>query len=533
MVTPNITDSELSPFRERVHSLFGDETDRWAQVCQSMAEIAQSSSERYRSDPLAWAESKGIELWSKQRDIFESVAKNAQTAVASCHSIGKSFIAALVTAWWIDVHPPGEAFVFTTAPTGAQVKAVLWREINKLHTKLNLTGRTNLTEWYIGNELVAFGRKPDEKNPTAAQGTHARYFLAILDEACGVPKSIWDATSTLTANEFSRTLAIGNPDDATTEFANVCLRDDNWNTLFIGYEDTPNFTGENVTESLRQMLTSVRWVAERMDKWGEDSALFMSKCRGRFPVGSSPFVCIPLMMAERCRHLDLPLGDPVEAGIDVAAGGDRTVLWERRGRRAGRTLSFRDADPMRSVGQLAITLREWGVEKVKVDSTGLGWGIAGRLTELSSRHKPDGECVHSAEVVAINFASGPTPGMEHRLLNKRAELWWNVGREYSRLGTWDIGAIDDDTLQELTTPLYVTVDSTGKIKIELKDEVIKRLGRSPDSAEALLLAFLETSTKGTISSTNRMDTDLTRGLQPGSWANNPMTSSFMGRRGFG
>jgi hypothetical protein len=29
--------------------------------------------------------------------------------------------------WWIDVHPPGEAFVVTTAPTTPQVEAILRR----------------------------------------------------------------------------------------------------------------------------------------------------------------------------------------------------------------------------------------------------------------------------------------------------------------------------------------------------------------------------------------------------------------------
>jgi hypothetical protein len=485
-------------------------------------------------DPIAWAETRAkVELWSKQKEIMQSVADNSKTAVASCHSIGKSFIAALTVCWWLDIHAPGEAFVFTTAPTGAQVKAILWREINRQHTRIgDLPGRVNLTEWYIGNELVALGRKPDERNPTAAQGTHARFFLAVLDEACGVPRSLWDAASTLTANRWGRTLVIGNPDDATTEFADICLRDDGWNKIFIGYKDTPNFTGEHISQSLKDMLTSVAWVEDRRKKWGPNSALFMSKCEGVFPIGSSPFVVVPLLMAQKCRYIDLPDdGTPHEAGIDVGGGGDRTFIWERRGMKAGRHESFVDANPMKTVGQLVISLREWGITKVKVDSTGIGWGVAGRLKELSSRHNPLGECAHSAEVNPVNFAESATPGKEKRLLNKRAEMWWDIGREYSRLGTWDLANVDDDTLQELTTPLYETLDSSGKIKIESKDKVIERLGRSPDSADALLLAFLETTTQGSTSPMSMADVNLTSGVQPGSWANTPLMD--ISRRGIG
>jgi hypothetical protein len=127
---------------------------------------------------------------------------------------------------------------------------------------------------------------------------------------------------------------------------------------------------------------------------------------------------------------------------------------------------------------------------VKVDSTGLGWAMVGRLKELSSKHNPSSkETTHSAEVVGVNFGAAAPPGFEKKFLNMRAYLWWQVGRENSRLGLWDLGECDDDTINELTTPRYVIMDSFGKIKIESKKEVKKRLGFSPDQADALLLAF--------------------------------------------
>jgi hypothetical protein len=118
----------------------------------------------------------------------------------------------------------GETRVVTTAPTQAQVEAILWNEINGFHERAGLAGRTNLTEWYFGNYLAGLGRKPSEHSPAAFQGLHARYLLVILDEAYGIPKSIWDAASTLAANEHSRILVIGNP-DGPGEFQEVCRPD--------------------------------------------------------------------------------------------------------------------------------------------------------------------------------------------------------------------------------------------------------------------------------------------------------------------
>jgi hypothetical protein len=480
---------------------------------QMIADLIDPPGLKWKRDPVAWCtERAGLELWSAQRRIIESVRDNRQTAVHSCHEIGKSFIAATATAWWVDVHPPGEAFVVTTAPSDKQVKAILWREINKLHARIGLPGRTNLDEWYIGREMVAFGRKPADHDPTAFQGLHARHVLVILDEACGIPKELWDAASTLGANKNGRTLAIGNPDDPHGEFAMNCRPNTDWNVIHVGYRDTPNFTGENVSESLKEMLIHPEWVAGRAVKWGRESAIFTSKCEGLFPKDSE-FGVVPYSWATACRSLQLPPGEPHEGGIDVGGGGDRTVIRERHGMKAGRVREFIDSDPMRTVGRIVETINEWGLDRVKVDSIGIGWGIYGRLEELSWIHNPteDKPGMHNAEVVPINF--GEAAEDPDRFLNKRAEVWWTVGRERSRLRTWDLEDVDDDTIAELTNPGYVILDSKGKIKIEAKDEVIKRMGRSPDGADALLLAFIETSYAVTVPDMDEMAVDLTRNLE--------------------
>jgi len=479
-------------------------------------QIRQSN--RFKEDPVYWATQHGIELWSGQKKILEAVRDHSQVGVASCHGVGKSYSAALVTAWWVDAHPDGEARVVTSAPTDKQVKTILWTEINKLHSKLNLRGRTNLSEWYLGNYMTAFGRKPSDHDPTAFQGIHSRYMLVVLDEACGMPAELWDAASSLVSNLNGKMLAIGNPDDEHSRFADNCLKDSDWHTIFIGYEDTPNFTGEPVSQYLKEMLVHPRWVDERRRKWGEDSALFTSKCRGRFPRGQSPFICIPIVNAETCRNVQLPDGLPREGGIDIGAGGDRTILRERRGMRAGREFVFVDSDPMKSIGALVEKINEWGLSKVKVDTIGVGWGIVGRLRELSSKHNSAGaayrETTHSAEIIAFNASEKARD--ETRFINRRAEMWW-YGRELSRLQSWDLENVDDDTMQELTTPLYEIMDSKGRIKIQKKDEVISILGRSPDSADALLMAFYDVPTEVIASSMDLTDFVLTDRLIPGEY----------------
>lgn len=489
---------------------------------QIAADLVDPPELKWRRDPVAWARERlGVHLWSMQRVIIESVRDNSDTAVHSCHEVGKSFSAGLTACWWIDVHPPGSAFVITTAPTQDQVEAILWKEINKLHSMGGLRGRTNLTEWYLGKELVALGRKPSEHQPTRFQGHHARYFLVVIDEACGVPKELWDSASTLAANEHGRQLAIGNPDDPHSEFAVVCRPGSGWNVIHVGYQHTPNFTGEPVPQLLKDSLIHPRWVESRRKKWGENSAIFTSKVKGLFPTDADKGV-VPYSWAVACRTLDYP-EDPtlVEGGIDVGAGGDRTVIRERRGMVAGREEEFRDADPMRTIGRLVEKINEWGIQRVKVDVIGIGWGLYGRLSELSSTSNPAGtEHTHAAEVIPVNFGAKPPEGYEKKFLNMRAFVFWTIGREYSRLKKWDLRNVDDDVIAELTTPEYVIMDSFGKIKIQPKDEVKKVLGESPDKADALLLAYVESHWEASISlpqETARVPLDLLRNLTPGEY----------------
>jgi hypothetical protein len=447
--------------------------------------------EKWLADPAAWAaERVKMPLWSKQVQIIESVRDNPDTAVHSCHNVGKSFSAAMCVCWWLDVHPPGTAFVVTTAPTGPQVKAILWREINQIHKAAGLEGRTNLTEWYMGEELVAYGRKPSEHNPTAFQGIHAIYVLVILDEACGIPETLWDAASSLTSNDSSRTLAIGNPDDPESHFAKVCKPDSGWSVIHVGAWDTPNFTGEKVSDKAKMSLITPRWVAQKAKDWGETSAIYVSKVKGLFPV-DAPDGVIPYskVAALRMGVLEPTPGPPRTAGLDVGAGGDRTVLYPRIGNTPGVPLVLLKNDAMETVGEIVMAINDWELERVTVDVIGIGWGVYSRLRELSRHIDPNG--THDAEIVPFNAAERAHEPA--RFKNRRAELWWQVGRELIRKQLINLTTIDDDTAAELTAPKYKIVDSSGKIQVEAKDDIRARLGRSPDMADALLMAFDEST----------------------------------------
>lgn len=431
----------------------------------------------YATDPLQWAADRApsVHLWSKQTEILRSLVDNRTTAVKSCHNAGKSFTAALATCWWIDSHEPGTAVVLTSAPTDVQVKAILWREINRLHGKLGLPGRTNLKEWYLEDQLVAFGRKPSNTDPTAFQGIHDPYVLVVLDEAGGIPKTLWDAASSLVSSRHGKLLAIGNPDHAQAYFSTICDLDA-VNTITIPAWETPNFTGEEVPEALRDSLLDPDWVEEKRTEWTETSPIWIAKIEAEFPSDDEDGVVLTSWASE-CRWLELPEDDEPVLGFDVSAGGDRSIVWLRAGRKAVRKwVKVGEKDPTELARWVQEIIEQTSAVTINVDAIGVGWGVAGELRLL------DVPC----QVVPVNVSESADES--DKFVNLRAEMWWQA-RERSRQQQWDLGALDDDDFYELTAVRYHTQNAKQRIQVERKEEVVKRIRRSPDSADALLLAF--------------------------------------------
>lgn len=443
---------------------------------------------RYLARPVDWVvERMGEHAWSKQVEVMNALVDHRRVAVKSAHGTGKSHLASRAAAHWLDTHPVGEAFVVTTAPTASQVRAVLWRYIGQAHRKANLPGRVTQIEWWIGPELVGFGRKPSDYSESAFQGIHARYVLVIIDEACGIPEQLWIAADALTTNPDCRILAIGNPDDPSSHFRKVC-DSKLWHTIRISAYDSPNFTEEEVPEALAAQLISKSWAEEKATEWGIESPIYIAKVLGEFPP-EDPDSVVRLTDVMRCRMVpDTPRTSreqlPVELGVDIGAGGDETVIRERRGVVAGREWRSRDRNPERVTQLIHQAVIETGATAVKIDSIGIGWGIVGSV-RTSLGHASSG-----TRVVAVNVGQSPTD--RDRYINLRAELWWTVGRLLSQNNGWDLSQMEnaDTTISQLVTPKWFASDG-GKIKVEPKADVIDRLGRSPDNADALLLAFYQ------------------------------------------
>jgi hypothetical protein len=480
---------------------------------------------RFLEKPDAWVRERlKEEIWSGQKRILESVRDHRKTAVKSCHEIGKSFIAARVVCWWIDAHPLTKAFAVTTAPTDPQVEAVLWREIGRAHAKGNLPGRLNAKEWMMNpgigkEEMVAFGRKPSDYNSVAFQGIHAPFVLLVLDEADGIPYLLYEAGESLLANDSGRILAIGNPDDPTSHFAEVCKPGSGWNVIEIGAFDTPNFTGETLSQGIKNQLIGHVYVEEKRRQWAphwnwnaahtrveppensdpqDTDPMWQSKILGRFPKNANVQTLIRdewiLKAQERfaLAKMNRASANPRIIGVDVGAGGDSTSECLREGQLNEIKHEDHNPDTMQTCGNIINHLDIWGADEARIDSIGIGLGVVNRGQELKQPFI--GVNVGEAAEGEIE-ERGPNGEIEtlqasSKFINKRAQYYWQLRERFER---GDI-AIDPNDLQlaKEAREIRFKRTSSGKIQIEAKEELKKRLnGMSCNRLESLMLANAE------------------------------------------
>lgn len=168
---------------------------------------------------------------------------------------------------------------------------------------------------------------------------------------------------------------------------------------------------------------------------------------------------------------------PMVIGADIARfGDDRTVFVRRRGRVAYGMEVYRKIDTMECAGRLHKIITEEKPSKVFIDMGAMGAGVYDRLVELG----------HKDIVVGINFGSKPLA--IDRYGNKRDEMW-GLAKEW--LLDEPVAIPDSQSLHSDLCTVRYRVGSKSELIIESKDQLKdkKRLGRSPDEADAFVLTF--------------------------------------------
>ncbi len=369
------------------------------------------------------------------------------------------------------------ARVVMTSATDRQVKLVLWKELRRIYDKapcplggtLHLAPDSGL-QFANGNEIVGYTAKHPEK----MAGTSSPNLLYLVDEASGVPEEIFEAIEGNRMGGVARIVMFSNPtQNSGTFFEAFHAKREFWHTIHVSGEEAAEY-GDAIPG-----LASHESIDEKRREWGENSPLYQVRIAGNFSIsGDQMVISLGAITAAIERWFDTVPTGPLDIGVDVARfGDDDTVIQPVRGERALRSRVLHGADNVEvaeaalEVARLHHTKRE--KPRIRVDGCGNGSGVVDVLRRFENE----------IEVYDLNAATKATARGFVRL---RDELWFGLA-DWLRTG----GIPADTKLEaELAAPLY-EFDVQGRQVVESKDEMKKRLGRSPDRADALALAVYQ------------------------------------------
>lgn len=429
--------------------------------------------DNFQTDPDAW-----------QKDVLQVLPSQKATemrqAMQACAGPGKS--AVLAWAGWYFLACYGEK---GEHPKGAAVginwqnlQDNLWPEFSKWQSrsaflsraftwqKTRIFANDHPETWFMSARSWSKTASIEEQGRTLS-GLHSKYVMILGDESGDIPIQVFKAGEQALSNcRYGKILQAGNPTShegalyqAATKLRHL------WHIVRItGDPDDPK----------RSPRIDAEWAKEQIKTYGRDNPWVMSFILGEFPPASVNSLLGPDEVAKAMdRHLqpDQYQHSQKRLGIDVARfGDDRTVLFPRQGLAALKPVELRSARTQDIAGRIAMAKTKWDQEMEFVDGTGgYGAGVIDALLQAG----------HSVMEIS---ASGKA--IDARYFNKRAECWFKMAEWVKRGGALPN---DPELQKELTAPRYYF--QGGKLRLEEKDQIKKRLGFSPDKADALSLTF--------------------------------------------
>ena len=467
---------------------------------------------RYHNDPVAfvtdcidWTGLQGPTPY--QTDALASLVDHNRVSVRGPHGLGKTAEKAWAI-WWFSLtrDAAGEDWkIPTTASVWRQLKQYLWPEVHKWAKRIrwDVIDRDPVVE---GRELLDMSLKlrhgeafaVASSDPAKIEGAHADQVLYIFDEAKIVPADTFDAAEGAfsgagddTTNE-AYALASSTPGPPNGRFYDIHRR-------APGYEDW-HVIAVTLDQVIAAGRVSRQWADQRRRQWGAKSAVYLNRVEGKFAASDEDSV-IPLEWVElanerwtdlhpgcqivddRVMHTDgCEPGRGLDAvGVDVARSGkDRTVQALRYGPEIRELRRSPRQDTMATVGEIEGTLRGAGQGLPIVDVIGIGAGVVDRLRE------------RGIPTVGFNASEGTQlldRSGELGFTNKRSAAWWTVRELLDPASGVPVALPPDDLLTgDLTAPTW-RVLSGGRIQVERKDDIRKRIGRSTDDGDAVVQAF--------------------------------------------
>ncbi len=454
---------------------------------------------RYAEDPVGFIREvlKG-EPWGRQVEIAEAVKANPLVVVRSANAVGKDWIAGGLALWWVYAR---RGLVLLTGPTERPVREGVMGEVARAFGRAkDLPGELYQMALRLGREEKAGILAFTSTEASKLTGFHAPRVMVVLTEAQGVEPWAFEAALACATGAQDRVLAVGNPLMPSGRFYSVSRAGSGWRAIRIAADEHPNLVeGKTVIPGGPSPAFAERIARE----YGRQSGVYMARVLGEFPdqEASGLFrrswieAAVEKWPEWRALHAE---DEPVVAVDPARYGPDLTCVAVRRGLTVESLHTWGQVDLSESVDRIREVLEEVGVRpwsghpevsrhiaihrrrrpmepgagKLIVDEIGLGAGVLDRLKELGFRCE--------------GFNGGSSPHDKDRFANLRAAAYWLL-RE--RLEQGHIALPPDEALAEELLATSWRPTPEGRVKIDAKDDIKSRLGRSPDKADSVCMAI--------------------------------------------
>jgi hypothetical protein len=440
-----------------------------------------------------------------------TVIKN-RLRIEAGHTVGKTKIASGLVNHFFDHFPP--AIIYTFAPTEAQIRLLLWKEIKFDREGKGLPGRIlDTCEIKYKSNHFAIGRATSDasgKGTERVHGQHNAHTMFVLDEAEGVADFVYDAIDSMTSGGISIVVMLANPHTRTSRF-HKAASGSNVQSFRMSCVDHPNVRADQevVPGAVRRFYVEdmLEKHCEIVDVHNEDlytfelpwhpdtiyqpDSEFLFRVLGIPPANLSDKCLIPVGRFEAaCKRKpkeDRP--ERARLGLDVQRrGSDFGSLWARWNGMAWHMSSFQTEDTYaysNRVKAKALGLAERGVTSlhIRIDAGGgFGGGIADRLIREEDLIKAFADF----QVFEVHFGGAATK--PDQFYDAITELTADVAETIKTLAIVKPPAA---LLEDLCEREYDWRNVSGKEvrKLEKKDDFRKRhSGRSPNDGDGFVLA---------------------------------------------
>lgn len=468
----------------------------------------------YRDDPAGYARDVlKVRLSPRQDEIAPSLLEPPyRTLVPSGHDVGKTFAGAVLLSWWYDTRNP--SVCLTTAPKLEQVKDLLWKEIRSQRRRVGLGGFAGPKSLRLESGPKHFAKGITANQQAGFQGQHERNVLIIIDEAEGVDRDYFEAAKTMASGEGHAIVCFYNPYSSTSHVAQEESAVDangkpSWRMLPMSSLDHPNIAAElrgepppfpqavrlakveqwvgdwcTPIQPADAKVTDIEW-RPGSGHWWRPGPRFEAGALGRRPTQAVDSVW-SLALVEACVRRELPARGRVQIGCDVARfGDDDTAIHVQQGGVSVHHEAVNGWDTVRIAGRLKQLACEWsaaaGVDGRQVPIAVDDCGVGGGVTDILAADRWN--------VSGVNVAVASPD--EERYPDLRSALWCDLADEASK-GNVSFARLSRDVQQHLRRELpsqQYKMDARGRRCCLSKDKVKQMLGRSPDNADAVILAY--------------------------------------------